>query len=398
MLRISILLLVFASPVLAQYYDGPLATRPRTLDRPISTGLVLPELPDEALIDREAWLREPIPTEELSLLRAGFRRPARGTVWRDPITLPSEEPQYDLNLAVRDTVLRMQGLWRVQTMMVDGQVIAAGPFTGLNYKVTDTVVDQSATFEPMARGYGPTGPSQLQTGLDSARDMQASSRQLDGTLRYTRDYRESWSGVTARDRQAGEVMDKYPLEVETTRQNVVFRGPGQAIVYSWDRYGESRDPYNLLNRPSERVVLSSLGAIEVYEDRIMLAVRAVGARGFLPDHLRAPLGEERMVFFRLGRDEQISNSYNFAPPVGPATGDMARLLDLDQAAVTPEAVAALIVEPAGNWPVRPPTHIDFTPPKPKNVLAHGSQDKADEPRRNVISQMHKVTLNSTDGR
>jgi len=397
MLRISILLLAFASPVLAQYYDGPLAGRPRTLDRPLATGLVTIELPDEALIDREAWLREPIPAEELSLLRAGFRRPARGTVWRDPITLPNEEPRYDSELAVRNTILRMQGLWRVQTMMVDGQVIAAGPFTGLNYKVTDTVVDQSATFEPMARGYGPVGPSRLQMALDIARDAQASSRQLDGTLRYTREYREPWAGPTARDRQAGEVMDKDPMEIETARQNVVFRGPGQAIVYSWDRYGESRDPYNLLNRPSERVVLSSLGAIEVYEDRIMLAVRAVGARGFLPDHLRAPLGGERTVFFRLGRDEQITNSHNYAPPVGPTTGDMARLLELDQAAVTPEAAPAVSNEPKGNWAVRPPTHIDFTPPKPKNVLAQDSAGKGDEPRRNV-PQMHRVSLNGTDGR
>jgi hypothetical protein len=396
MLRISILMLVFASPVLAQYYDGPLSSRPRTLDRPISTGLVLPELPDEALIDREAWLRQPIPEEELALLRAGFRRPARGTVWRDPITLPSEEPQYDLDLAVRNTVLRMQGLWRVQAMMVDGQVISAGPFTGLNYKVTDTVVDQSATFEPMARGYGPFGPSRLQLGLDTARDMQASSLQLDGTLRSTRDYREAWSGVTARDRQAGEVMDKDPMEIETTRQNVVFRGPGQAIVYSWDRYGESRDPYNLLNRPSERVVLSALGSIEVFEDRVMLAVRAVGARGFLPDHLRAPLGGERTVYFRLGRDEQISNSYNFAPPVGPVTGDLSRILELDQAAVTPEAPAPTVA-PKGNYAVRPPAHIDFTPPKPKNVLAQDS-GKVGEPRQNVAPQMHKVNLNSADGR
>jgi hypothetical protein len=398
MLRISILMLAFASPVLAQYYDGPLATRPRTLDRAISTGLVLPELPDEALIDREAWLREPIPAEELALLRAGFRRPARGTVWREPITLPSEEPQYDLDLAVRNTVLRMQGLWRVQSMMVDGQVIDAGPFTGLNYKVTDTVVDQSATFEPMAREYGPTGPSRLQMAIDTARDMQASSRQLDGSLRYTRDYREAWSGVTARDRQAGEVMDKDPLEIETTRQNVVFRGPGQAIIYSWDRYGESRDPYNLLNRPSERVVVSSLGSIEVYDDRVMLAVRAIGARGFLPDHLRAPLGGERTVYFRMGRDERVTNSYNFAPPVGPATGDMARILELDQPAVTPEAVPTTTAQPKGNYAVRPSTHLDFTPQKPKNVLAQDSGAKSGESGRTVNPQMHKVTLNSADGR
>jgi hypothetical protein len=394
MFRSSILMLVFASPLLAQYYDGPLAGRPRTFDRPISTGLVLPELPDEALIDREAWLREPIPGEELSNLRVGFRRPARGTVWRDPITLPSEQAQQDSETAARNTIERMQGLWRVQTIMVDGQVLPAGAFTGLNYKITETVTDQSATSEPMARTHGPTGASRLQVALDIAHDQRASSRQVDGALRYTSERREAWAGSTARDRQAGEVMDKDPVEIETTRFNVMFRGRGQAIVYSWDRYGESSDPHNILNRPSERVVLSTLGAMEVYEDHVMLAVRGVGARGLLPDHLRAPLGGERTVFLRLGRDEQISNSHNVAPPVGPLTGDMARILGLDQPVVTPEATPAITNAPQGNWVVRPPTQVVFADGPKKDAVAQGPV----ESRRIIIPQMHRVTLNNNDRR
>lgn len=389
MLRAIVPLLALTSPVLAQYFEGSLANRPRSLDRPISTGLVVPELPDEALIDREAWLREPIPEEELSRQRAGFRRPARGTVWREPITLPSEEPLYDNELAVRNTIQRMQGLWRVQTLLTDGDVFASPAFVGLNYKITDTLVEMSGTSESMWRTPGIFTPSRLQTALEAAAQKRFAQSQFDSVLRHTPEYRESWAGTTARDRQAGDVMNKDPYELEALRLNLAFRGRGQAIAYSWDRYGESNDPHNLLNRPSERVVLSSLGALEVYEDRIMVAVRGIGIRGMLPDHLRLPLGEVRRMFLRIGRDERVTNSYNWAPPVGATTGDLARLIGLEPL----EQPTVIYPEPpTGKWVVQPPTRLDFTVPPPKNVLSQETTDKPADQRKNIIPQMHRVAL------
>ena len=122
-------------------------TRPRYFDRPVDTGLVRPEAPDEALIDVEAWLREPIPEEELIRLRAGLKRPARGTVLREPITLPDEELLRRHEELLRPTIDGMQGRWRVERMYLDGAELRLDQFAGVKYLVQNRVIFQSEMSE-----------------------------------------------------------------------------------------------------------------------------------------------------------------------------------------------------------------------------------------------------------
>ena len=408
MVRTLGLALITAGPLFAQYGEGSLLNRQRQFDKPVSTGLVRPELPDEALIDREAWLREPIPAEQVARLRVGLLRPDRGTVWREPITLPSEEAQRQQEFAFRNSIQRMQGLWRVQSMMVDGQVHHMTAFSTANYIVSDTVIEQSQTPDSMARTPGPGGVSRLQLAVDTAQVGGVPPQGFDHRLRSTREYQEAWAGQTARMRQAGTVLRNDPQELEALRIGMVYRGRGQAVTFSWDRYGESADPHNALNRPSERVVLPNLGGIEAGENRVVMAIRGIGVRGMLPENLHGPLGSVRTVFIRVGQDERVVHSREFAPVVGPPTGDLTKILGLGKppvgdplrvpgAAGTPHppapkpAIASANPPiPASSWAVRPLTRVDLA----KSTTESGSGQVARDGKRNIIPQMQKVAIAS----
>lgn len=406
MFRTFSLALVATAPVFAQYGEGSLHDRARLLDKPVSTGLVRPVAPDEALIDREAWLREPIPQEQVSRLRAGLLRPDRDTVWRENITLPSEESQRQQEIAFRNSIQRMQGLWRVQSFMVDGHVHNMNAFSTVDYKVTDTVIEQSELPDPMTRTPGPGGLSRLQLAVDSAQMRGVNLQGFDSRLRSTREYQELWAGPTANMRQAGTVLRNDPQELEALRFGVVYRGRGQAVTFSWDRYGESADPHNALNRPSERVVLPNLGGIEAGENRTVIAIRGIGVRGMLPSNLQGPLGSMRTVFIRVGQDERVVHSREFAPVVGPPTGDLTRILGLGKPAVGHPlrqpgtagipyppaplpAIASANTAPTGTWVVRPSNRVDIAKSSEPN---RNGQAALKDSKRNIIPQMQKVAI------
>lgn len=408
MLRSLIVVLGCTAPVLAQYRDeaqrmrppqfgganlsgtpylqprfGSLFERLRQLDRPISTGLVYSDRVDEAMVDVEAWLRDPIPSDEVALRRIGFRRPPEGSTWRTPITLPDEDTIRRDEYRLRNTITAMQGFWRVEVFILDGVGIEPENFAGLKYLVHGTVLFQSETSEQWERG-GPIPPRQrkLQPVIDKPRREPG---ELNEAIREASDPPVE-VGPAGVSRPAGAVLREDPRQEEGTRLLMLFRNEGQSIVYGWDRYGSSTDPYNELNRPSARVVLPAIGALEVGQEHMILGIRGTDMWGLLPTRFHKDRGFDRTVFLRMARD--VAHSKSIGPEAPPTVG---RLPSLPLAphvvhewasADRPRSELARGAS-TGSWVVRPPTRVQLLPapadaivkepgPSPRTVSAGGS--------------------------
>jgi hypothetical protein len=181
MLRILIVLLAFSSSAfaqgginqyvperprqfnggatLSQAPDGSLVSRHRQFERPISTGLVRPEPPEEALVDAEAWIRTPIPGEEVAQRRVGLLRlPPRGTVLRDQGPMPEEHVMQRDEFRYDATAREIQGSWSVRSMSINGKPAPAAPlgfFVGDSYMFrSDEAVEEVKRMIMWPREYG----------------------------------------------------------------------------------------------------------------------------------------------------------------------------------------------------------------------------------------------------
>lgn len=308
----------YYGPILGRISDNSLRSRDRQLDKPISTGLVLPELPDEALIDLEAWLREPTPAEELSLRRVGFRRPARGTVWREDFTLPDEELLRQDLIRLRNTIQEMQGVWRVHTLIIDNRPLLPEEFAGLKYFVQDTVLFQSETSESWQR----SAPAVAQRkAAESATKLPGREPGERNVIQVPPPDETERLGPAGTSKPAPAERREDPRQEEGVRMNMLYRGEGRAAIYWWDRDADVVDPHESRNRPSLRVAFPVRGGIEVNDGMFILAARGVGLRALLPSKLhyrfnrlkvwpeegRTPIEGERTVLMVMVRDEGLNN-------------------------------------------------------------------------------------------
>ena len=308
----------YYGPILGQIQDNSLLTRLRQLDRPLSTGLVRSELPDEALIDLEAWLREPIPPEELALRRIGFRRPARGTIWREDFQLPDEETLRQNEALLRGTIRNMQGIWRVQKMIVDGRALLPEEYAGLKYLFQDTVLFQSETSENWSRSAPASATATKVT--PAVRKEGKEPGEKDAMTPATEEPADRL-GPAGTSKPAGGGTRYDPRQEEGVRLQMLYRGEGAATVYWWDRDGEVVDPHESRNRQSLRVSFPARGGVELADGVLTIGARGVGLRALLPtkfhyrfnrlrlppEEERTPLEPERTVLLVMVRDEDIKN-------------------------------------------------------------------------------------------
>jgi hypothetical protein len=309
MIRTLVLSLALAAPALAQYGEEyppdlpPLTTREPVLPLPritslmaepryfgprVDTGLIYPRPPDESEIDMEAVLRAYLP---------------------DEVTLERDRER------LLPMVSRMQGIWRVERMAVDGVDLAPSEFFGSKYLIQGLVIAQSETSETWQRVW-PTPPVRVQSvslpeeyGVPDARTRVVVSPPVD-VVRL---------GPAGFSRPAGAV-DRYdPRQEEEVRMNLVYQGPDRARVFWWNRYGDSADPHLSRDRPSLRVALPIRGNLRVGYGAVALDVRGYGLRSLLPSRFQqgyyplAPAGREadtllepeRRLSLVLVRDEAI---------------------------------------------------------------------------------------------
>lgn len=302
-------------------FGGPpridtLADRPRIYTGPIDAGIINPPPPEEALIDVEAWLRQPVPGDEQAIRRVGFRRPARGTVFREPITLPDEDTLRQDEILLRPTIQRVQGLWRVKKLTIDGIDQRPEDYAGLKYLFQGTVLAQSMTSEEWSRGAPVTPKPIVRTNRNGLRE--------DVESRYVVTDDGERAGPTAFARPAGGQFRNDPKEEEGIRLQLAYEAEGRALVYWWDRYGEVRDPHMGQDRPSIRVSLPVRGALAVGDGLVVLGVRGLGLRNLLPTKFQhplelrqsrieeglTPLESERTVLIVMVRDEALAT-----PPI-----------------------------------------------------------------------------------
>jgi hypothetical protein len=247
-------------PTLVQPRPYSLATEPKYLSPRVDTGLVFPRPPLESDIDMEAVLREFLPSEE---------------------TLQRDEDR------LWPTVQRMQGIWRVEKMMVDGIEILPADFAGTKYLVQGRVIFQSETSEAWDRATWPAPPVVVQGPTVAVKEEYA-----EPGLQIKRGRPTSTVvmplGPAAVSRPAGEIRREDPRQEEGVRMNMLYLGDGVARVFWWNRYGESADPHMSRDRPSLRVALPIRGNLVVGNTTMALDVRGVGLRGLLPTKFRRP--------------------------------------------------------------------------------------------------------------
>ena len=309
MFRTWILVLVLAAPALAQRGEEyppdlpPVSTRepvlplpritslasePRFLVPRVDTGLINPRPPEEADLDMEAVLRAFLPDEE---------------------TLQRSEDQ------LRPTIQRMQGIWRVEKMSLDGVEVPPAAFAGTKYLIQGRTIAQSETSEAWTRPW-PATPVRVQPPAVRLRDPEWG---------FGRDYLpppiDIWPlGPAGVSRPTGTRERNDPRQEEGIRMNMVYQGEGRARVFWWNRYGESADPHLSRDRPSLRVALPVRGTLQVADNLVTLDVRGFGLRTLLPSkfHLpynslaptgreaETPLEPDRRVSLVLVRDEAIA--------------------------------------------------------------------------------------------
>jgi hypothetical protein len=293
MFRTLIVTCVVAAPALAQRGEEyppdlpPLKTRqpaltvpdpygltsqPRYLSPRVDVGLIVPRPPDESEIDMEAVLRAYLPDEET------LRR--------------SEE-------RLGPTIQRMQGLWRVEKMTLDGTEVPPSEFAGLKYLVQGRTIAQSETSETWARATWPTPPVIVQTAMAAVKEEFAEPglrRRFAGTTTTV----VMPLGPAAVQYPAGTERREDPRQEETVRMNMLYLGDGTARVFWWNRYGESADPHLSRDRPSLRVALPVRGNLQVGNTSMTLDVRGFGLRTLLPSKFHKPFN----VLAPAGREEE----------------------------------------------------------------------------------------------
>jgi hypothetical protein len=317
--------------VLGQIRDGALLNRAVRFDGPVNTGLLRDELPDEALVDLEAWLREPIPEDEVALRRVGFARPARGTIWREEHQLPDEELLRRHEELLRPTIDRMQGVWRVQKMTLDGRVLTPEQFAGLKYLVQDQVLFQNEYSENWTR----SAPVSTKKAAGQATRLPGKEPGERGAIRPAEPDQPDRLGPAGTTRPAGGGTRNDPRQEEGVRLQMLQRNNGLVSVYWWDRDGEVVDPHESRNRPSLRVAWPVRGAFQLTDNTLVFGARGVGLRAVLPSkfHYRfnrmitPPYEEqtriegERTVLLVLVRDEAIKNPMSESQ-AGSADGNL----------------------------------------------------------------------------
>lgn len=291
-------------PVLPLPRAYSLSTDPRAFGNRVDTGLVTRRAPDESEIDMEAVLRAYLPDEE--------------TLRRDEVKL-------------RPTIARMQGIWRVQKMVLDGAEIPPSEFVGTKYLIQDRVIFQSETSETWTRVW-PVPPERIAVVPPAEGPLEPGLRPRQAVPPPPVDVMPL--GPAGVSRPAGTERREDPRQEEGVRMNMLYQGEGRARVFWWNRYGETADPHLSRNRPSLRVSLPTRGNIQVGDNELSLEVRGFGLRSVLPSkyhlpfNLLAPVGREgetplepdRKVTLVLVRDEAQ------APPVKETRENIIRTL------------------------------------------------------------------------
>jgi hypothetical protein len=250
--------LLTRQPSLTQPNPYSLASEPRFFGSRIDTGLIVPRPPDESEIDMEAVLRAYLPDEET------LRR--------------SEE-------RLGPTVERMQGLWRVERMTLDGVEVPPSEFAGLKYLVQGRVIAQSETSEAWTRATWPTPPFVVPPPpvVDDVGEPGLARRRGPAAPTVVMPL-----GPAAVSRPAGTERREDPRQEEAIRMNMLYLGEGTARVFWWNRYGESADPHLSRDRPSLRVALPVRGNLQVGNTSMTLDVRGFGLRTLLPSKFHKP--------------------------------------------------------------------------------------------------------------
>jgi hypothetical protein len=271
--------LLTRQPVLTQPRVNSLTTEPRTFGARVDTGLITPRAPDESEIDMEAVLRAYLPDEE--------------TLRRDEARL-------------QPTIQRMQGLWRVEKMTLDGEVIPPAVFSGMKYLVQGRVLAQSETSEAWDRPW-PTPPVRVQPPTVELPPGEPGARPKIIVPPPADVYPLGPAGIS---RPAGAERREDPRQEEAIRMNMVYRGEGRARVFWWNRYGETADPHLSRDRPSLRVALPVRGNIEVGTNTMTVEVRGFGLRTLLPSKFHKPFNPlatpGRETETQLEPDRQVS--------------------------------------------------------------------------------------------
>lgn len=275
-------------PVLPLPRDTSLLTEPRRFGPRVDTGLINPRPPEESELDMEAVLRAYLP-DEVTLERT-----------RDRL-----EP----------LVARMQGIWRVERMAVDGVDLAPAEFAGTKYLIQGTTISQSERSEVWQRVW-PAPPVRVQPPPAPLEFGEPGNRARVVVPPPVDVVRLGPAGVS---RPAGAVERNDPRQEEDVRMNLVYQTPDRARVYWWNRYGESADPHLSRDRPSLRVALPVRGNLAVGDGLVTLDVRGLGLRSLLPSRFHqgfnplAPAGREadtplepdRRLSLVLVRDEAV---------------------------------------------------------------------------------------------
>jgi hypothetical protein len=312
MYRSVFLSLALAAPVLAQRDEEVppvppvLATREPVLPLPriyslvsemrtfgprVDVGLVIPRAPDESEIDMEAVLRAFLPDEE--------------TIRRDEERL-------------RPTIYRMQGMWRLERMNLDGVEVPAAAFSGTKYLVQGRVIAQSETSEVWDRPWPATPVRIEQAPVLLPEPEEPGFRRV-----YTPPPIDLMpQGPAGVSKPAGATLREDARQEEEVRMNMVYLREGRIRVFWWNRYGSTADPHLSRDRPSLRVALPIRGNLDVGDNTLTLQVRGFGLRSLLPIRFQqpfyplapagreteTPLEPERRVTLVMVRDEVMAES------------------------------------------------------------------------------------------
>ncbi len=177
---------------------------------------------------------------------------------------PDEERAALGDPRLRATVNQMQGEWTVTRLTLDRRDVRISDLAGLRYIVDGQVIKQSELADRVVKPLAPV----------------------------------SWRNETA--------------DEDATRMIMSYVSEGRVRIGWWDRFGETRDPYNLRNDPAWREADPALGTIDLVGETMTINVRGVGLRGLLPDRFLAPIGTERTVTIVLERGRKKVD-----PPIVP---------------------------------------------------------------------------------